>query len=67
MNVVIVSKLKIEEQLKIAEHFQKIRNLNLDKAIHTIPFSKNNLGKLIKLNPIKNKDQLHLYWILPLQ
>ena len=30
-----------------------------------LPFDSDNLGQIVRYQPVKDKDQLELYWVLP--
>ena len=69
MNLVISGKHSIEQMESwVVEKFGPIENKDVevpeyDKSV--LPFTEDNCGKIIKYNPIKDKDVIEIYFILP--
>ena len=36
-----------------------------DLSLPKLPFDNTNLGQIVRYQPVKDKDQLELYWVLP--
>ncbi|KRW98169.1 Metalloenzyme, LuxS/M16 peptidase-like protein [Pseudocohnilembus persalinus] len=66
MKLVVNSNESIEEiEKSVIEKFSPIVNKNYQRQSYgEVPFDKQNLGKIIKFQPIKDKNKLVIYWVI---
>ena len=66
MKLVVCSKHSLAQLEKwIVEMFTPIQNLKIERPIYTEkPFQKENLQKMLKIQPLKEKKELKIIWVL---
>lgn len=69
MNLVLYGKHSLEKLEEWAvTKFSGIENKNVvvpDLSLPKIPFDEENMGQIARFQPIKDKDQIELYWTMP--
>ena len=69
MNLVVTGKHSIEQlEAWVLQKFNPVKNKDVvlpDYSKPRMPFDKDNLAKIVKWRPIKDKNSLELYFVLP--
>lgn len=69
MNLVVTGKHSVDQlEQWIREKFAAVPNKDItvpDLSLPVHPFPADHLGKLNRVNPVKDQDQIELLWILP--
>lgn len=68
MTITVISKHSLSDlELWITSKFSEVKNFGVEVPDLGVPapFPAGSQGKLVKMVPVKDKDELIVYWILP--